>query len=551
MFSSFLEKQIRASNSVGFVRHSSCDVEYIYAQTFSVGKSLGIPVYCWDCVYGVRLITATSDAGWAYSQPSEDSGIPTPEPGLDGALAVFQWLADDTNATSGIWIFSDIPNLLEKESHDQDRIILISLLTDLCLHMQRCDRFAILTSVAAGVPQELSAGAWEYLSVLPDSDEVGELLRSQITAIITDINEAQEDRTFEVSFSAQEWQKMERAATGLDRQTILRAIKEALIESLAPHPGGKLNDIIQPVVATLTEYKIKKLTSLGAEIVPDPKCTVGGLQGIKKYLRRNIGAGIVPSSILLTGLPGCGKSLVASQLGALLSVPLIRFNVSALFNKYVGETERSFREFSEVIEASAPVVVFVDEIEKAFAQQDNDSVGKRLLGEFLTWLQNKPANVTVVATANEIRGLPPEMLRTGRFDKKFFVDLPTEDERMEILEIQLKRIPSSQRFQHLDLECRDVDIAALASQTEGCNGSDLEALITEACIIAAVDQEQKINEDAIAEALEDLIPYGSQNKEQVANLREWAKSNAVRANSRSQPQSATKTKAAQKATLRI
>ena len=213
---------------------------------------------------------------------------------------------------------------------------------------------------------------------------------------------------------------------------------------------------------------------------------IGGLEGLKEWLKskaqvfrrldeaKKFGVD-TPKGVLLVGMPGCGKSLAAKASARLFNVPLLRLDIGRLLGKYVGESEHNMRVALKTAESISTCILWIDEIEKAFAGINQDGgasdITKRLFGQFLTWLQEKENTVFVVATANDITAFPPEFLRKGRFDEVFFIDFPNEEERERIFEIHLEK-----RGKLTD----DIDINKLAKQTEGYCGADIEEVVKNA-----------------------------------------------------------------------
>ena len=228
---------------------------------------------------------------------------------------------------------------------------------------------------------------------------------------------------------------------------------------------------------------------------------IGGLEGLKEWLKskaqvfrrldeaKKFGVD-TPKGVLLVGMPGCGKSLAAKASARLFNVPLLRLDIGRLLGKYVGESEHNMRVALKTAESISPCILWIDEIEKAFAGINQDGgasdITKRLFGQFLTWLQEKENTVFVVATANDITAFPPEFLRKGRFDEVFFIDFPNEEERERIFEIHLEK-----RGKLTD----DIDINKLAKKTEGYCGADIEEVVKNAVenifILETKNEEEK------------------------------------------------------------
>jgi len=229
-----------------------------------------------------------------------------------------------------------------------------------------------------------------------------------------------------------------------------------------------------------------------------------------------------PKGVLLIGVPGCGKSLCAKAVAMEWRLPLLKLDPGRLYNKFMGESERNFRRAMETAERLAPCVLFIDELEKAFASagSEDGGVSQRVLGTFLSWMQDREANVFTVATANDVSRLPPEFLRKGRFDEIFFVDLPNADARRAILAIHLgKRGQDPEQF----------ETAALVAATEGFSGAEIEQSIVSA-LYTAFSGEQPLETGLLLAEIEATKPLSLTMAERVQALREWARGRTVLAN---------------------
>ncbi|MCA9524109.1 MAG: AAA family ATPase [Myxococcales bacterium] len=257
---------------------------------------------------------------------------------------------------------------------------------------------------------------------------------------------------------------------------------------------------------------------------------IGGLDILKDWLRkrqlafskeaREFGLPI-PKGILLLGIPGCGKSLTAKAIGALWKMPLLRLDVGKVFAGLVGSSEENMRRAIKTAEAVAPAILWLDELEKGFSGtkssgQTDSGTAARVFGSFITWLQEKESPVFVVATANDVSMLPPELLRKGRFDEIFFVDLPTNDEREEIFTI------------HIEKKKRDpkaFDIKKLVAASQGFSGSEIEQAIVSG-LYDAFYAAREIDTETIVNSAQEIIPLSYTMKERIDWMREWSKSRA-------------------------
>jgi SpoVK/Ycf46/Vps4 family AAA+-type ATPase len=225
-----------------------------------------------------------------------------------------------------------------------------------------------------------------------------------------------------------------------------------------------------------------------------------------------------PRGALLLGVQGCGKSLAAKAAAGIFGVPLLRLDFGVLYNKYYGETERNLRKALETAEVMSPCVLWMDEIEKGLSvSDDDDGLSRRILGALLTWMSERRKPVFVVATANDITRLPPEMVRKGRFDEIFFVDLPVAANRRNILEIHLRK---------RSLDPAGFELEALTQATDGFSGSEIEQAIVSAMYTAHA-QERRLAQADLLDEIKQTRPLSVVMSEQVAAIREWAAGRTV------------------------
>lgn len=269
---------------------------------------------------------------------------------------------------------------------------------------------------------------------------------------------------------------------------------------------------------------------------------IGGLENLKIWLLRrnntwqekaqryNIPA---PKGVLITGVPGCGKSLTAKAMSAIWNLPLLKLDMGKIFGGIVGSSEENIRKAISTAEAVAPSILWVDEIEKGFTgtQSGGDSgTAARVFGTFLTWMQDKTAPVFVIATANNIDSLPPELLRKGRFDEIFFVDLPTTREREKIFALHIsKRLKGSEV--PAELVCDESLCRELADISAGFTGSEIEQAVISA-LYDAFFMDRGLRREDIIKAVKDTVPLSVTQSEQISALRAWASQRAVLATAR-------------------
>jgi len=255
---------------------------------------------------------------------------------------------------------------------------------------------------------------------------------------------------------------------------------------------------------------------------------VGGLDNLKKWLKKRTIAFQSenknldnPKGILLIGVQGSGKSLAAKAVAENWNLPLLRLDFGTLYNKYFGETEKNLRESLKLSEVMAPCVLWMDEIEKGISPDDNDQgVSKRLLSSLLTWMAEKKKPVFIVATANDIQKLPPELIRKGRMDEIFFVDLPDQDTRQKIFSIHMHKRKIDQEM---------LDLQTLAEAAEGFSGAEIEQSIVSALYSNNGNKESITTEDILSE-IRNTVPLSITMDNEIRRLRAWAQKRTVPAN---------------------
>jgi AAA+ superfamily predicted ATPase len=340
---------------------------------------------------------------------------------------------------------------------------------------------------------------------------------------------------------------VDRALAGLTARKIPVTLdddqRQQLIEALRGLGGSQAERLIQQTalaegkldgssLADIRERKASALESDGPLELIDSTVTldqVGGMQHLKDWLAiRGKAMSAPPSSgldppkgVLLTGVPGCGKSLVAKAIAGSWGYPLVLLDPARLYGQYVGQSEQRMQSALDSVDAMAPAILWIDEIEKGFSQggEADGGVSARLLGTFLRWMQDRPPGVFVVATANDVMKLPAEFLRKGRFDEIFFVDLPGPDERESILRFHLsKRKQDPATF----------DMKALVDATDGFSGAEIEAAIVSA-MYKAFAEGKPLATDSLLSEVKGTDPLSRTRAEDIVLLRAWADGRSVRA----------------------
>lgn len=423
----------------------------------------------------------------------------------------------------GLFLIKDI----HPHFQGPDAPTIVRELRELAAELPNTPKNLILMSPALGrLPMELEKDVAVVNYPLPTMSELGEVLDKAIEA-------NRQNPRFRLDLDQDGRDALLSAALGLTRQEAENVFYKAIVED------GTLN--AGDVALVLEEKKqiIQKSGILSYEEPEEELTDVGGLEVLKQWLetRKNSWTeaardyGLRPKKgILLLGVPGCGKSLMAKVASKVWRQPLLRFDVGRIFGSLVGQSEEGMRRAIETAEAVAPAILWVDEIEKGFAgtkssDATDSGVTARVFATFLTWMQEKTKPVFVVATANEdVRSLPPELLRKGRFDELFFVDLPTHEERIAILEAHLKRKRSSRFPEGRDASMFDLQL--LSTESEGYTGAELEEAINSAMDEAFADGGREMTTDGILRAIRLTFPLSATMRESIEYLRDWAKDRA-------------------------
>jgi SpoVK/Ycf46/Vps4 family AAA+-type ATPase len=358
---------------------------------------------------------------------------------------------------------------------------------------------------------------------LPTFKEIHDLLKEMIASNIK----------VSINVTPDESERLAKAALGLTIQEAENAFALAMVED------GKLD--INDIETILEEKRqIIKKTEILEFIKSDLSMDdVGGLENLKRWLRKRDKSWLdsakrycipPPKGVLITGVPGCGKSLTAKAISAMWQLPLLRLDIGKIFSGIVGSSEENMRKSIKTAEAISPCILWIDEIEKGFSgtgSTGDSGTSTRIFGTFLTWMQEKTNPVFVIATANNIHLLPSEFLRKGRFDEIFFVDLPTQKERMEIFKVHLKR-RLKDPFVLGKFKVTEEIITTLADLTEGFIGAEIEQIVISA-LFEAFSEERCIVFTDFEKVIKNTVPLSITQAEQIRSLREWANVRAVAA----------------------
>lgn len=416
----------------------------------------------------------------------------------------------DNTPQNGLYVLLDAHPWL-------DDPVVVRRLREIINGFQRTARVLIFVSPKLELPDEILRASARFKLRIPEREDLWKLVVEEVQLY----ESLQGER---ILADKEVIQQFVMQLGGLCIEDARRIVRECL------NADGRIGREDLSRIARFKQEQLGAASTISLELDTGSFADVGGLAGLKRWLtvRRKAFLGDVaaqgleaPRGVLLLGVQGGGKSLAARAVAGSWGLPLLRLDFATLYNKYFGETERNLREALAAAEAMAPCVLWVDEIEKGLA---NDSgiaaeggVSQRVLGTLLTWLAERKARVFIVATANNIQALPPELMRKGRLDEIFFVDLPGPAARLEIFTIHLKR-------RKLDPE--RFDLKRLVAATEGYAGAEIEQLVVSA-IYESLAVDQPVSSESLLQETTRTQPLSVVMAEQVEALREWARGRTV------------------------
>lgn len=448
-----------------------------------------VPMFQWTVTDGLKRIDV--DLGAAQRHNAEP-------------LEVLRHIR--ATATPGVYILVDFHPFLSEPVH-------VRLLKDICLSYDDVARTIVLLSHAINLPHELESFSARFEVNVPDRDE----RRALIESVAQEWNAANAGNRVKADPRALEL--LVENLSGLTTSDTRRLARKAIFDD------GALSKADLPATTRAKYELLNRSGVLTYEHDTAKFADVGGLERLKTWLkhRRPAFDGSAPDleppkGMLLLGVQGCGKSLAARAAAGVFQVPLLRLDFAAVYNKWHGESERNLRDTLRTAELMAPCVLWIDEIEKGVAAGEGDSgTSRRALGTFLTWLAEKKTATFVVATANDISALPPELIRKGRFDEIFFVDLPQAEVRGEIIDIHTQR---------RGLQLGASERARLIEASDGFSGAEIEQAVVSALYGARATQERAGGSHVLGELLT-TRPLSRVMAERIAALRAWAKERTV------------------------
>lgn len=457
-----------------------------------VATELEVMFFIWTVTTG--LIHAGTD------QPIYDTADPMQALGNIGAMR-----------TDGIYLLKDFHRYLEQDP-------VLRKLRDIAVLFREHKRSIVISAPVMNIPLELQKDVASFQLSLPDRSLLRSLARQTFQQLSREHRVKQELDDAGLDALAGN-------LSGLTLAEAQRVVTRAVLERMR---------IDAKLIEDVTQAKREIIRREGVlEFFEKPAgfTSVGGLACLKEWLEKRRGASTPeaakfgldpPKGILIMGVQGCGKSLCAKAVAKEWALSLLKLDAGTLYDKFIGESEKKLRQSLRLAESLAPVVLWIDEIEKGFAATTSGAdvdagLSQRILATFLSWLQEKKSPVFVVATSNNVSALPPELLRKGRFDEIFFVDLPREEERREIFRI------------HLQQRARDpeqFDLDSLAAATECFSGAEIEQAIV-AALYSAFSAKQQLTTELILAEVKKTYPLAVTRREDVEALRDWARGRTV------------------------
>src|SRR4051812_14065284 len=452
-----------------------------------VANDLKLPFYEWSLTSGFNRLRGATITG------------------TQDALSALHHITEIEN-TDAIYLLKDMARHLENPNIGR-------ALREVAQKLMSTRSAIVLTGDPLELPKDFEALAVRFTLEMPDLTELRDVVRSVVDSIST-------RQRVQIDLSREDALRLVQALQGLTINQARQVVAQAIVED------GRLSAADIQTVVRCKGQMIERGGILEFFPVEENSFEIGGFARLKSWLESarvgfsaearalNLNA---PKGVLLVGVQGCGKSLAAKFVAREWCLPLLKLDAGRLFEKYVGESEKNFRKATTLAEAMAPVILWIDEIEKAFAQggsaESDGGLSQRLFGSFLTWLQEKKDEVFVVGAANDLMNVPPELLRKGRFDEIFFVDLPTHDERMAIFAIHLRL-----RKQNPDT----FDLGALADATDGFSGAEIEQAVISA-LYRSLQKKQPVTAESIVEAARSTTPLSVSRAEDVARVQEVGK----------------------------
>ncbi len=456
-----------------------------------VAKELAIPLFVWSATTGL----------------GRENGAPiyhTEE--ADAAIANMTLIKGDA-----LFLLKDFARYCEQDKTCRR-------LRELAEGFRDARRSIIISGPSLKLPAELEDDAVAFRIELPDADLLLQVVNQTLA-------ETQRQAPLKVELDAAALHQMAQELQGLTREEARRTLTKCLL-ARGRADSGLLSDVLEAKRQILRQDGVLEYVKIGSNFAD-----IAGLSSLKQWLAKRRGALTVegqkfglepPKGVLITGVQGCGKSMAAKAIAGEWKLELAKLDAGALYDKYVGESEKRLNKALSIAEQLSPIVLWIDEIEKGFAATGASSdvdggLSQRLLATFLTWLQDRQSGVFIAATSNNLSRLPPELLRKGRFDEIFFVDLPSLEIRAALFEIHLRK---------RGRDAAQFDLQALAAASEGFSGAEVEQAIV-AGLYTAFSKKEQLSTAIVLDELRVTRPLSVTRAEDITALRAWAHDRAV------------------------
>lgn len=453
-----------------------------------------IPAFAWSITEGFRRVDFQHDVSQRH----------TSEP--DAALAHIK-----ATSSPGLYVLCDFHPYVEGNPKN------VRLLKEIALHYSALQHTVVLLSHSFDVPPEIKRFTAQFELSLPNDEQIMSIVREEAEKWSKQ-NQGKRVKTDQSTLS-----QLVKNMRGLTHGDVRRLAHGVIFDDGAIR-GEDIPEINKAKFALMDMEGV-----LSYEYDTSSFAEVGGLENLKTWLQNRKAAFFkgkdekdAPKGIMLLGIQGSGKSLAAKAVAGTFGIPLLRLDFGALYNKYIGESEKNLREALKLADLMEPAVLWLDEIEKGITQEDSgdQGVSKRILGSLLTWMSERSSAVFIVATSNDISKLPPELVRKGRLDEIFFVDLPNEEVRMSIFKIHLEK---------RNVDVANLDLNSLAQLARGFSGAEIEQVVVAAIYTSAARQES-LQQCHLEEEIARTSPLSVVMYEKVEGLRQWAKERTVPAN---------------------
>jgi hypothetical protein len=471
------------------------DEEYVLNQLSQIARQLKLSYFEWSVTEGLRR------------EHKEGSYYQSNEPALMLKTALFLLQPMASQGEYGLFVFKDLNKYF-------DDTVVMRLFKDMVNEIRSTKNTVVITASSYNLPPDLEPYTAHIMGGYPAEKEIINVINETISELFRN------NPQIKISLTTDEMKKIVSMLTGLSVQQIRNVISECVFDD------NRL-DASDIVKIERCKKKIFDREGILEFCLSESSASIADFDNLKRWLSErkcSFTAGKSslppPKGVLMMGVQGCGKSLAIKVIARELNLPLYRLDLTKLYSKYIGQTEENLRRALKIVENLTPMCLWIDEIEKCFAASDgviDGGVSQRVLGTFLTWMQERRGGCFVAATANNIYMLPPEFLRKGRFDEIFFVDLPNEQLRRDIFKIHLAK---------RDLKPESFDCVLLARESEDFNGAEIEQAVISA-LYRATSEKAQITTEHIVEQLRSTKPLAVIKQEDIAALRDWAKNRTV------------------------